>query len=232
MKSLRFLVPAIAGMLALTSVSSAAVVPFEEAFTSDSAGWLNNTFAPLNWVSTGGSDSGGYGQTTFNFVNTPETGPMDQGPVIFRGGPGASGSAFVGNWIADGVTNFSTYIRHDAAESLLVFARFASPVNFPGAVGVDIFTSVAPNTWTQINIPIVDAFPPFVTFEGSDFNTVFSNIGNLQIGVNAPAGVAGVDFGVTLELDQVRIVPEPGSMLLGLLASMAFFSRRHRARRA
>lgn len=231
MKSLRFVVPAIAGMLALTSVSSAAVVPFEEAFVSDTAGWLNPTFGPLNWVSTGGSDGGGYAQTTFNFVNTPQTGPTDQGPVIFRGGPTASGSAFVGNWLADGVTLYQASIRHDAAEALTVFTRFASPFNFPGAIGVDFFTTVPPNQWTEISIPIVDSLPPFVSYEGSDFNTVFSNIGNLQIGTNAPAGVAGVDFAVTLELDQVRIVPEPGSMLLMLGASVTVFTRRSRRQR-
>lgn len=206
----------------------AATVPFEEPFVSDSAGWLNAPGTlPLDWVASGGSDTAGYSQTTFNFVNTAETGPMDQGPVIFRGGPGASGSAFVGDWLTEGVTAFSFYVRHDAAAPLNVFARLASPIGFPGAIGVD-FTPALPNVWTQITIPIVDSLPPFVSYEGSNFNTVFSNIGDIRIGVNAPAGVAGVDTDVTFDLDQVSIVPEPASMILLAGGALAFVMRRRR----
>jgi hypothetical protein len=67
-----------------------------------------------------------------------------------------------------------------------------------------------------------------VTFEGSDFATVFGNIGNLQIGVDVPAELAGMNRVVTFDVDKVSIVPEPTTLTL-LAPGLAWLMRRRRA---
>ena len=131
---------------------------------------------------------------------------------------------FVGNWITDGVREFSFWVRHDAVAPLDLFDRFATPANFPGAVGIS-FVPVAPNTWTEIIIPIF-AGSPNIILEGSPFNDVFSNIGNVQIGASVTADMIGQT--ITFDLDKVSITPAPGA--LGLLAVAGLLGSRTRRR--
>jgi hypothetical protein len=74
--------------------------------------------------------------------------------------------------------------------------------------------SVAPNTWTQLSVPIVDSPSSFQSYGAGTFSTVFTNIQNIQI-VLAPNGdLAGQIY--TIDADQISVVPEPGT--LGLAA--------------
>ena len=207
--------------------TAATVVPFTEDFVADSANWRETTgTAGLDWVPAGGPDGSSYASATFNFLNSIPDDPA----VLFRGHDAfdSSNDAFVGNWIADGVSQFSFFIRHDASVPLGVFVRFASTGNFPAAAGVE-FVPVAANAWTQITIGIEPTNPQFVTFEGSDFATIFSSIENLQIGVFVPAALAGVDQSFTFDVDQVTIVPNPP--VAALLALSGLLLGKHRRRR-
>lgn len=208
--------------------ASAATVPFEESFATGTSNWKNTASANPTYVATGGSDGGGYIQTTFAFTSTAST-----TPVLFRGYDGfdASGDAFVGDWIAEDVTKLTAFVRHNAPQPLSFFTRHASSASFPGAVAVD-FVPVLPNTWTKIEFDTVASSPQFVSFEGSDFPSVFSNIGNVQIGVSKPSALASDTTLYTYELDQVSIVPEPASWLLALeMAAGGLFWHRSRAAR-
>lgn len=208
---------------ALLSSASAATIPFTEDFNNDSANWRNAAnSAVLDWNNAGSVDAGAYAFGDFNFVATAE----NDTPVILRGnaGSGASGGAFAGNYIAEGVTQLTAYVRHNAPTPLNFFTRFVSAANFPGAVAVD-FAPVLPNTWTQISFAINPASPQFITFEGANFNAVFSNIARVQFGVSVPAALAGVDQAYTFDLDKVTITPEPASaalLLLGMFALRGF----------
>ena len=150
-------------------------------------------------------------------------------PVVFRAQDefGSSGNAFVGNYLAEGVTTFTAFVRHDASFPINFFARFSSPFNFPGAVGVT-FVPALPNVWTEITIDIQPGNPQFVTFEGSDFNTIFSNIGHVQIGPFVDMVAAGQDVDITFDLDMPSIVPEPtvGALLLIVVGCIAARRRR------
>ncbi len=212
---------------ALAGEAAATVVPFTEDFVVDSANWRETTgTAGLDWVPAGGPDGSSYASGTFNFLNSIPDDPA----VLFRGHDAfdSSNDAFVGNWIADGVSEFSFFFRHDALVPLGVFVRFASTGNFPAAAGVE-FVPVPGNAWTEITIAIEPTNPQFVTFEGSDFATVFSSIENLQIGVFVPAGLAGVDQSFTFDVDQVTVVPSPP--VAALLALSGLLHAKHRRRR-
>jgi hypothetical protein len=201
----------------------AAVVPFTEDFVSDNAAWKDAVNADLGFVGAGGPDGGSYVTGSFDFQAQAEGAT----PVLLRGQDGfdSSSDAFVGNWITDGVTEFSAFVRHDAPVPLTFFTRFVSSFNFPGAVAID-FVPVLPNTWTKVTFAISAASPQFISFETSDFNTVFSNIGNLQLGVSVPAALVGSPTPVTFDLDQPSITPEPATAGLMMAGVLVFLRRR------
>lgn len=193
---------------------------FTEEFNANSSGWRDSAgLQELSWVNTGGQGGGAFSASTFNFVNST----ANATPVLFRAQDefGSSNGAFVGDWVTGGVDGFSAFVHHDAPTALVFFARFSGPANFPGAASV-FMIPVAPNTWTQLNLPLPDAG---MTFEGPfTYSQVFSNIGHVQIGVSAQ-GVAGLDQTIHFGLDQVSIVPEPTSLVLLGVGGLAALRR-------
>lgn len=209
-----FAAPAIAGV----------TLPAVEAFNENAANWRDaGGSAELSWVASGSFDGSGYVSTSFNFANTA---PEDT-PILFRAQDeyGSSGGAFVGDWIASGAAEFSFWVRHDAITPLNFLVRFTGPANFPGAVALE-FAPVLANTWTQISIDLNAMNPAFISFEGTDFETVFSNIGHIQIGVSAPEALAGLDQSFTFDLDHAALIPAPGA--LGLLCFAGVCAARRR----
>ena len=205
-------------------VTAQASLPIEENFSNDAANWFNaGGGAPATYNPTGGSDGGGFISQTLDLSTTMDA----DTPVLFRAQDefGSSGNAFVGNYLTNGATELTVFIRHNAPAPLNIFNRFSGPGNFPGAVSVD-FVPVFPNVWTQVSFPIDPSSPQFVSFEGSDFNSVFSLVGHLQIGPSITAGVAGLPALVQFDLDQVRLVPEPATAALFMATGIALVRRR------
>lgn len=214
-----------AAMAAFCSVSTlqAATVPFTEDFVADNAGWKDAASADLAYVAAGGPDGSSYVSGTFSFAASVE----NDTPVLMRGQDNfdASGDAFVGDWISEGVTELTAWVRHNAPMPLTFFSRSSKPANFPGGVAV-VFGVAMPNVWTEVVFDVSATSPQFVTFEGSDYNTIFSGIGNVQFGVMVPAALEGFTPPVTFDLDQPTITPEPAS--LGLFAAGALVMLRCR----
>lgn len=207
----------------LGASAQAAVVPFTEDFVDGPADWRDQAGASLlDWTASGGPDGSAFASSTIDLSNAS----AGDTPVFARAQDefGSSGGAFEGNWIADGVSNFSFSVRHDAAAPLSLFARFSGPANFPGAIGV-AFAPVLPGVWTEVNIPIFPESPNLISFEGSDFNSVFSNIGHVQLGLTVDEASAGLPS-VTLDIDKVSIVPAPGAAMLAGLVGLAGLRRR------
>ena len=218
--------------LICTACALAGTVPFTEEFETDAAGWYDTPGSLLlAWASDGGPDNSSHAMGAFNFLSSS---PGDT-PLLFRAQDefNSSGGAFEGNWITGGVSEFSAFVRHDAGLPLTYFVRFSSPFNFPGAVALN-FAPVPSTTWTLISFEIDPGSPQFISFEGSDFETVFSNIGHVQIGASVPEGLAGIDQGFVFGLDKAAIIPEPGTLAILLLGSGACLgcrARRSRPRR-
>jgi len=216
----------IAGIVAtglFTATATAATVPFVEDFATDNANWRGlDEIGPLNWNAAGGPDGGSYASGDWNFLNdgAGEFRAPNKGHDAFD----SSGDAFVGNWLSDGITSFSAQVRHNAPVPLTYYVRFATDT--PGAAGIAVHpVPVAPNTWTTINIPIGDAFP-FVTFEASNFATVFSAITKVQITLEVPGALAGVDQAYAFDVDKVSIVPEPTTLTLLSMLGLTLVRRR------
>jgi len=211
-----------AASLFLASVASAAIVPFTETFGQGPADWRFSTAIGLTAQPAGGPDGSAYVSTPFSFASQT----AGAFPVLFRGqenfGPaGSSGGAFAGNWITDGVTELSAFVRHDASVPLTFFARIArSPA--PGAISSGLF-EVPANTWTRVTFAITPNSPQWFNFEGSDFATVLSAVARVQLGVFVPASLAGSTTPLTFDLDSVSIVPAPAG-----LGAFALLLRRRR----
>jgi hypothetical protein len=77
---------------------------------------------------------------------------------------------------------------------------------------------VNPNSWTLLQLPILNETTSFQSYGAagtglSAFNTIFGGIQNVQIALSLDTVNAGKS--VTVDLDNVSIVPEPS--ILGLL---------------
>jgi hypothetical protein len=186
-----------------STAAFAATVPFVEEFAADASNWYDGGGAAVvDWSPAGGPDGSSHVLTTVNIVAAA---PGDT-PTLYRAQDefGSSGGAFEGNYIAEGVVEFRAHVRHDAPFPLTFFTRFSGPANFPGAIAVN-FVPVFPNQWTEIVIAIDPANPQFISFEGADFNAVFSNVGHVQVGVSVAEGQAGFPFDINVDLDKATI---------------------------
>ena len=181
----------------------AVTVPFIEEFEAGPSDWFDSAgLSPLNWSAAGGPDGGAHALTTFNLATLAD----GDTPALFRAQDefDSSGGAFEGDWISGGVAEFRAFVRHDAPFPQSFFVRFSSPINFPGAIAVQ-FVPVFSDTWTEIVIDIDPENPQLVSFEGSDFVTVFSNIGHVQVGITVGEGQGGFPVDITFDLDKVAI---------------------------
>lgn len=222
---MRTTVPAAIAAVCVVSSASASAIGFTEHFDAGSASWRNsNGAADLAWFAAGGPDGGAYASSTFNLSVTTAGGFP---PTVIRAqqGYGSSLGAFAGNWLAEGVTAVSFWFRHDLNDAIGVTGRFASAANFPGAAVVS-FVPVLPNSWTLVTFDVSPTSTSFVSFEGSSYAAVFSNIGNMQFGFSVPAAMVGQDIDGHFDIDGVTITPAPGALALFTLAGAGRRRRR------
>lgn len=210
---------------ALVSVADAqqaggsVIVDFVEDFESGSAGFVNAGRSATLLFTTGGVDDSAFIRAAVD--------PDFQGVVIRAEtdprSPVASGGAFAGDYIASEVETLSFSLRHDSNESQAFGVRFAPASNFPG-ITFNFDGVVAPGAFEELVVDFTDP-SAFQTFEGSDFETVFSQIGNVQL--IAPAGSFNVDVD-NFAITTASAVPEPSSVLLIAMGCGGLWLRRRR----
>jgi hypothetical protein len=220
---IRLVLLALFTLLVISASTHAAVIPFTEDFSTGTASWKNASNADVTYAPSGGPGgaSDGYISVQRTFTANPNS-----AQTIFRGQDqfDSSGDAFVGNWLAAGITRFSYWVRHNAASDLTFGTRFATSANSPGANGIGTPINAPPNVWTMVEIPIspadISPEPP------STFNAVFGSIGNLQISVR-PGN--NLNTQIAFDLDRVTIVPEPATYgMLCLAAAVGMLIARYR----
>ena len=218
------------GALGLVQTSWAvSVLPFAESFEVNSSGWVYGTSTAPIWTASGGALGNGYISASASVIGT------GFGTIVFRANDAnnASGDAFVGNWLLAGVNTFSAYVRHNADVALNFYARFDAGA---GRAGSSVNFLVNPNSWTLLQLPIVNEITSFQSYGAAGtgqaaFNTIFGGIQNVQIALAADTAHAGKT--VTVDLDGVSMVPEPTASGLLIAAGAALLaSRRLRLRRS
>jgi len=218
----------VAASLTATAVQSQAAVFHSQDFNDGTNGWRFATATTLDAVGSGGPDGSAYVSRTFD--------PGSGAPIIFRAQEEFAGidSSYVGNWITSGVYQVSAYVRHNAPEPLQFNVRMSNPANFPGASYYSpLVTPFVPaNVWTKVTFDVTATSPQNVTYEGTDYATVFSNVGHIQFGANLPTALFEGTASYTFDLDSVEVlaVPEPASVGLAAVAcsGLALVVRRRR----
>jgi hypothetical protein len=197
---------------------AASTLPFTESFEVNSSGWVYGASTSPTWVANGGAVGSAYISGSASVSGT------GFGTIVFRASDAnnASGDAFVGNWLTAGVTAFSAYVRHNADVALNFYARFDAG---SGRAGSSVNFLVNPNSWTLLELPISNDITSFQSYGGAGtgvaaFNTIFGGIQNVQLALAVDQANAGKT--VTVDLDGVSMIPEPGVGALTSIASFVF----------
>lgn len=205
------------------SAMAAPVSNYTETFNAGDAAWANVASAPVTWNSFGGPDGSPYISTTGDLA----TADPQNGLLLFRceDSLDSSGDAFVGDYLAGGVTAFSVDVRHDSTVPVSYYIRVA-PVGGPGMLFLN-FTPVAAGQWTTLTFDFSSSNPGWIA-EGIPsqalFDSVASGIAKVQIGA-IPTGASTQV--ATFDVDNFAIVPSPASAgLLGLGGLVATRRRR------
>jgi hypothetical protein len=230
MKTTRFCCLLTSLTFAFVSAADAGVGPFTENFSAGTSNWTNAANGDLIFNAGGGPAGTNYvtSQFAFNTAAFPQV-------ALFRGQNGfdSSGDAFVGNWLTDNIVRLQAQVRHNAPQPLDFFARLATSANSP-AVSFTLPQRVPQNVWTPLDFNISFANPnrqnegpPTLAF----YNNVLSQIGNVQIGAIVPMALANDTTAYQFDLNYVSIVPEPSTIVLGLLTTFGIFVRRWKRNR-
>ena len=214
-----------------TTKATALIVPYTEGFSTGASNWLNGVSAAADWSPSGGVSDSAYISYTAPTFTSGSSSPFPPFPppfqLMFRANTNASGGAFVGDWLGGGVSSFSVTARHNYESTLHLYSRLASVGGAGASLAFNNAFAMAPNTWTTINIPIVESDPPFVGYGSGNFNTVFTNMRVLQLGLYLPTNTEFTNL--RMDIATASVVPEPGTVGLvsSALAVLALLRRRH-----
>jgi len=214
---------------AIVGGAHASIVGFTEGFDDGPANWRNfNGSADLDWFAAGGPSDSAYASGLRNLSNL-SAGGFPATVIRAQLDYNSSGGLFAGNWIEAGVIGVSFDFRHNLAEAIQVTARFATPNNNPGASAETSFF-VAPNQWTSIYFDLTPDSTDIISFGSGNYQSIFSNIGNIQIGFNVPMSLAGQNFDGRFDIDNFTIIPAPGAIFALAGLGLAGTGRRRRDR--
>lgn len=224
MTTVRVLTVATAAMSVCT-LASAEIVGFEEHFVSGASNWRGATAASaLEWLANDGPGAGAYVRSSFTLSGAAAAGAR-QTMFCAHTALGSSGGGFAGDWVAAGVTGASFAFRHDLGVPIRITGRFAPPSNTPGAIAVSS-QEVASGVWTTVTLDLTLRSPDLVSFEGTRYLAVFSEIGAMEFGFNLPQALVGQQVSGNFDFTDFWIVPAPGPLAILALAGVVMRRRR------
>ncbi len=217
-------------LLAASGSASGAVVTFTETFNTNASNWLNGASAAPTYNATGGIGDSGFISYTSTFTSgaTGSFPGADPLQLLFRGNNAAdaSGDAFVGNWLSDGVLSLSVAVRHNYTTALDLYVRLDAGSGRAASLAPSY--TIEPNVWTTFTIPITDSNPPFLSYGAGIYSNVFNSIQNVQFGLYVPASTTFTNLRMDLDNVTVNTVPEPSAAisLLGGVGLLLLHRRR------
>lgn len=162
-----------------------------------------------------------------------DAGPSGSGDLALRvtsnGSPGAGGrllvfneTTWVGDYLTQGITHLMLDLRNGGSTTLQIRLAF----NGPGGWFVTPANPVAAFTgWNPLRIDIRPA--SLVTAGGGNATTTMSAVTELRVLHSSTANFRGAAVSGTFLMDNLRAVPEPGSLgLIGLAGCL--LARRQR----
>lgn len=214
---------AFASIVALAATSSAVLagvtVPFVEDFSDGLSGFTANN-ATQQFVTENGNGFARVNATlstrgfpavnliSANLANNPSNG------------------AFSGNYTAAQITRVTFDVRHNGPAPLNFYLRLTqAPANFPAFLVLSPVPVAAGNGFTTVSFDISATNPLNIPEGPISIPGILSNVGNFQLLVGGPAQFNGTV--VTLDVDNVRLVPTPATAgVLGLGGVVAMRRRR------
>lgn len=204
------------------------VSPFTEDFEGGANGWLMGTFVAPTVSGSGALDGSAYVSSSADLNSAGQF-----GLTVFRGHDDfdASGDAFVGDYLAGGITTISFDFRHNAGIDLGIALRVATSGNTPG-FAVEQPSMIASDQWVHLEYEL-SPFNPLWTPEGGGpgfdpiafFESVMTSVGNLQVSADRPDGLT-TPLVVDFDFDNIAITPAPASVALLGLGGLAASRRR------
>jgi hypothetical protein len=233
-----------AGVALVAQSSALATLPYAEQFPTNNANWSrdNNNTIPAVWQANGGPNGGPHGSSHVSVDFSAFTSPAGTDHILFqaRDENNSSNHNFEGNWFADGINEFSMWVKHSAPMPIPFFARFTNAAGTTGVAAIR-FAPVLSNTWTRISFEIDPSninHPTnnptgqlFVEGPPMLFNSTFTNVRHVQVGFRTPAGLGALNQSFTYRLDRpaINAVPEPASLILiGMATMIPLFGLRRR----
>lgn len=181
-----------------------------ETFTSDTSGWFH--------ISNGTADSLSHDSVGENIQTTA----TDFTSLYVIADATSSGGAFVGDFVAAGVSGF-LFDLNIAAGSAVTNLFFELSSLTGGETWIYNLTLPAFDTTTQIYVPL-DGVSWTQNAGSQPFSSILGNTEEIAI-VFGSAGTGSL----SAFIDNVETVPEPASLTLLGFAALLFAGRRHRA---
>lgn len=212
---------AVAAAVASPLAVAQTVSPFTETFDGGLSGFSAGTGAPAAFVENGNAfasntltlTEGGFGAITFLAANASNN---------------PSGGAFIGDYAGSGITTVSFDVRHNADIPLTFALRLAVAANSPAVIVFSPLVVASSDDFTSLTFELDSSSDLFVPAgPPGTADLVLGAVGNLQLLVNVPDGAGGTT--VTIDADNVSIIPAPGVGALAIGFGLAAARRRRNA---